>query len=209
MTNIAIFASGNGTNAENIMNRFMNSDVARVSLVLSDRSDAYVLERAARFGVPTAVFHAREFKEDIWPGSGTVSSAFPLRNQMPGTISGLLRHYGIGVIALAGFLLKVPPYLLEECPHRILNIHPALLPAYGGKGMYGMHVHEAVISAGEKESGITIHICDEQYDHGTILYQSRCGITPEDTPESLAAKIHSLEKAYPEVIEQFIRSLSV
>jgi len=204
MTNIAIFASGNGTNAENIMNRFRNSDVARVSLVLSDRPDAYVLERAARFEVPTAIFSAREFREDVWPGNGTVSSAFSPRNPMSGTISGLLRHYGIGVIALAGFLQKVPPYLLEEYPHRILNIHPALLPAYGGKGMYGMHVHEAVIAAGEKESGITIHLCDEQYDHGDILYQSRCSIIPEDTPESLAAKIHELERAYPEVLEKFI-----
>jgi len=204
MTNIAIFASGNGTNAENIMTRFRDSGPARVSLILSDRTDARVLERAARFGVPTATFSAWDLRENVWPGTGTVSSAFALPQQMPRTISGLLRHYGIGVIALAGFLLKVPPYLLEEYPGRILNIHPALLPAYGGKGMYGMHVHEAVIAAGEKESGITIHLCDEQYDHGAILYQARCGITPDDTPESLAAKIHELERTYPEVIEKFI-----
>lgn len=107
-------------------------------------------------------------------------------------------------VILAGFLLKVPDFLLNAYPERIINIHPALLPAYGGKGMYGDHVHKAVIAAGEKESGITIHLADNQYDHGRILYQAKCPVTPEDTPETLFAKVHELEKAYPEVIERYI-----
>lgn len=208
MMNIAVFASGSGTNAENMMTRFRSSDTARVALVLSDHTDAFVLTRAARFGVPAATFSAKEFRQDIWSGTGTVSGLFTSGEAIPKTLSGLLERFDIHIIVLAGFLLKVPPYLLDRYPRRVLNIHPALLPAYGGKGMHGMHVHEAVITAGEKESGITIHLCDEQYDHGTILHQSRCTITPEDTPESLAAKIHLLERVYPLIVEKYILDMN-
>ena len=135
-------------------------------------------------------------------------------------LTDVLHELGTDFIILAGFLLKVPEYLIEdgfllkvpeyliaEWPERILNIHPALLPSYGGKGMYGDHVHQAVIAAGAKESGITIHIVDNQYDHGKTIYQARCTVTPEDTPETLFAKVHELERAYPEVIEGYISQL--
>lgn len=168
------------------MSRFADSKIARVALLLSNKEEAYALKRAEKFSVPTAIIGTPAFSTD--------------RN----AISDLLDRYRIDLIVLAGFLLKIPPYMLEKYPRRILNIHPALLPKYGGKGMYGSHVHEAVIAAGEKESGITIHLCDEILDHGEHLYQAKCTVEPGETPESLAAKIHQLEKAYPEVIERYI-----
>lgn len=194
MIKIAVFASGSGTNAENLIRHFQNSDIARVVLVLSDKSDAYVLQRAAYLNVPSVTFSYKNLKNNEL-----------LVNQQEYSFTSLLDGYGVGLILLAGFLLKIPEYLLEQYPDRIINIHPALLPKYGGKGMYGGHVHQAVIAAGEKESGITIHLIDGQYDRGTTLFQVKCDVLPSDTPETLAGKIHELEKNYPGVVENYIR----
>lgn len=194
--NIVIFASGSGSNAENIINWSKEHNTYRTAAVLSNRKDAFVLTRAERLEVPHWTFTGAEFRDNsiLYKGERT-------------SLTAALKDLGTDYIILAGFLLKVPEYLLAEWPERILNIHPALLPSYGGKGMYGDHVHKAVIAAGEKESGITIHLADNQYDHGRILYQARCTVTPEDTPETLFAKVHELERAYPRVIEEFVRGL--
>ncbi len=190
MTNIAIFASGSGTNAEAIMNHFSDSSCGRVALLLSNRADAYALKRAERFGVPAAVFSRDEFRDP------------------QGRVASLLREHRIDFIVLAGFLWLVPPYLTTAYAGRIVNIHPALLPKFGGKGMYGEHVHEAVIAAGEKESGITIHLVNEHYDSGDTLFQATVPVSPEDTPDTLAAKIHMLEhRHFPQVIEHTIQNL--
>ncbi len=190
MTNIAIFASGSGTNAEAIMNHFSDSSCGRVALLLSNREDAYALRRAERFGVPTAVFSRDEFQDPN------------------GKVASLLGEYHIDFIVLAGFLWLVPRYLTETYAGRIVNIHPALLPKFGGKGMYGAHVHEAVVAAGEKESGITIHWVNERYDSGDILFQATVPVDADDTPDTLAAKIHVLEhRHFPAVIERTIRNL--
>ncbi|MBR5610118.1 MAG: phosphoribosylglycinamide formyltransferase [Bacteroidales bacterium] len=187
MFNIAVFASGSGSNAENLVSHFKDSTVGRISLILSNKKEACVLKRAERLGVPYDTFTYKEFQDSDH-------------------IISLLDKYRIDFIILAGFLLKVPDYLLAKYPGKILNIHPALLPKYGGKGMYGRYVHEAVIAAKEKKSGITIHTIDSQYDCGKTIYQSICTITEDDTPESLEAKIHELEKAYPQVAEDYIES---
>lgn len=193
--NIAIFASGSGSNAENIINFSNTFNTYRIKAVFCNNETAYVLERAKRLNVPAYLFTAQEFRNGTITINGTWCR-----------LAGLLGELKIDYIVLAGFLLKVPDSLVSLYHGRILNIHPALLPAYGGKGMYGEHVHKAVLAAGEKKSGITIHIVDNHYDHGAIIYQDICEISPEDTPESLAAKIHELEKAYPQVIEDYIRS---
>ena len=194
--NIVIFDSGSCSNAENIINWSKEHNTYRTAAVLSNRKDAFVLTRAERLEVPHWTFTGAEFRDNsiLYKGERT-------------SLTAALKDLGTDYIILAGFLLKVPEYLLAEWPERILNIHPALLPSYGGKGMYGDHVHKAVIAAGEKESGITIHLADNQYDHGRILYQARCTVTPEDTPETLFAKVHELERAYPRVIEEFVRGL--
>lgn len=190
MTNIAIFASGSGTNAEAIMEHFAASTTARVALLLSNRADAFALKRAERFDVPTAVFSREEFRDPQGP------------------VARLLTEHQIGFIVLAGFLWLVPNYLTANYAGRIVNIHPALLPKFGGKGMYGHHVHEAVLAAGETQSGITIHLVNERYDSGDILFQATVPVSPEDTPDSLAAKIHTLEhRHFPTVIEQTIQQL--
>ncbi len=192
MKHIAIFASGSGTNAENLIQHFKDSSLARVNLVLSNKEDAYVLERARRNNIETFTFKYSEF-------CGSCPN--------PNLFLDLLKEYKIDYIVLAGFLLKVPHFLLEAFPNKIINIHPALLPLYGGKGMHGMNVHNAVIAAKEKESGITIHVIDEFYDKGETLAQFTCALTQEDTPESLAAKIHILEQDhFPEVVESYIKS---
>ena len=184
--NIAIFASGSGSNAENIIRYFQKSDSVEVSLVLSNKSDAYVLERAYRLKVPCNVFP----KEDWTAGD---------------EILAILQEYRIDFIVLAGFLLKVPDAILHDYPNKIVNIHPALLPKFGGKGMYGARVHEAVIAAGEKESGITIHYINEQYDEGNTIFQATCPVMPDDTPDALAARVHQLEyEHFPRVIEETI-----
>jgi phosphoribosylglycinamide formyltransferase-1 len=183
---IAIFASGSGTNAERIMFHFKDHESATVSLVLSNKKDAKVLERAAKFGVPTRIFSRQEFYEtDL--------------------VLNHLLDMEINFIVLAGFLWLVPENLLKAFPDRIINIHPALLPKFGGKGMYGSRVHEAVLEAGEKESGITIHYVNPKYDEGQIIFQAKCKVEPGDNAESLASKVHELEyKYFPKVIENLI-----
>ena len=172
--NIAIFASGSGTNAENIIRYFQENDLIRVALVLSNRSDAYVLERAHRLQVPSEVF----LKEDWVSGE---------------QILALLHEYHIDFIVLAGFLVRVPERLLHAYPDKIINIHPALLPKFGGKGMYGDRVHEAVVAAGETESGITIHYINEHYDEGDTIFQAKCPVLPDDSAIDVAQKVHSKE----------------
>ncbi len=187
MKRIAIFASGNGTNAEAIAGYFRNCNYIRVEMILSNRADAFVLERAKNLEIESGVFSKEDLKD-------------------PGKLAQNLINKKIDLIVLAGFLWLIPPSLLKAFSQKIINIHPALLPKYGGKNMYGMRIHEAAIEAGEKESGITIHFVDEIYDHGKVIFQAKCPVEPNDTPESLAAKIHELEyKHYPEVIEQLLR----
>lgn len=184
MKNITILASGSGTNAQNIIQYFQDHPTIRIDSVWSNRADAYVLERAAKFGIENGSFNREEFYH---------SEEFLNR----------LQSRNIDLVVLAGFLWLVPTNLIQVFP--IVNIHPALLPAYGGKGMYGMKVHEAVIANHEKESGITIHMVDEVYDHGAVLRQAKCPVLPDDTPEALAKRIHQLEyKYFPEVIENFL-----
>lgn len=186
MDRIAIFASGSGTNAEQIISYFNGHASVEVGLVLSNKSDAYVLERAKNHGIPSFVFNRHEFYETT-------------------VIPDLLREKGITFVVLAGFLWMVPDSLLAMYPGKILNIHPALLPLHGGKGMYGMKVHEAVIASGADESGITIHLVDDRYDAGSIVFQAKCPVLPGDTPETLAMRIHQLEYRYfPEMIEKVI-----
>ncbi len=184
-TRIAIFASGKGSNAEKIIQTFENHKFITVSLIVSNRPDAGVLQIASRNGIKTLIIN----KHDFTHGDEYVQS---------------LVNEGITHIVLAGFLWKVPEKLLQAFPKRIINIHPALLPKYGGKGMYGAHVHQAVIDAKEKESGISIHLVDEEYDHGKTLFQATTEVLPNETADSLAEKIHMLEhKHYPEVIRKW------
>jgi phosphoribosylglycinamide formyltransferase-1 len=189
MRNIAIFASGSGTNAENIIRYFSNRKSAKVSLVLSNRREAYVLKRAASLNVRSVLFDRKDLYEKE-------------------KVSRYLSMYKIDFIVLAGFLWLIPENILNIYEKRIINIHPALLPKHGGKGMYGERVHEEVIAKHEKESGITIHYVNNHYDEGDIIFQARCAVTPEDTPDTLAAKVHALEyKHFPVVIEELIAKL--
>ncbi|TSA26957.1 MAG: phosphoribosylglycinamide formyltransferase [Bacteroidetes bacterium] len=184
MQRIAIFASGSGTNAQRIMEYFRDHPKIAVHLVLSNKAEAPVLERARKFHIPTVVFTRDEF----------YNSRF---------ILDILSVQGIDLLVLAGFLWLIPDYLIHAFPRRIINIHPALLPKYGGKGMYGMRVHEAVIQSGDRESGISIHYVNEQYDEGELIFQAQCPIELGETPETLASKVHELEyRHYPEVIEK-------
>lgn len=186
MKNLAIFASGSGSNAENIILYFEKRTGICVKKIYCNVPDAYVLQRARKYNIPASVFTKEEFRD-------------------PEKLLRQLKEEGIDFIILAGFLWLIPPCITSAYPNRIINIHPALLPAYGGKGMYGHHVHEAVIAAGEKESGITIHYVNEHYDEGTPIFQTRCRVEPQDTPDTLAAKIHGLEYRYfPEIIEQTV-----
>ena len=191
MIQIAVFASGAGSNAQKIIEHFNDagSAVAKVSLVVCNKPGAGVLQVAANAGVATLLIE----REPFLRGDGYVPQ---------------LQAAGIHFIVLAGFLWKIPLSLIDAYPRRIVNIHPALLPKWGGKGMYGAFVHQAVIGGAEPESGITIHFVDEHYDHGDTIFQARCPVTPGDTPESLAQKIHVLEhRYYPEVIERVVREL--
>lgn len=186
MKRIAIFASGSGTNAQNIIEYFKDNAEIEVSLVLSNRNDALVLERAKRFHVPTFTFNRFTFYETI-------------------DVLGELEEHKIDFIVLAGFLWLVPKYLIGKYAGQIINIHPALLPKYGGKGMYGMKVHKSVIESGDDESGITIHYVNEKYDDGAIIFQAKCNIDVGDTPEMLAQKIHKLEyDNFPVVIKKLL-----
>ncbi len=189
MKNIAIFASGSGTNAENIITYFSTRNTAKVAIVLSNKRDSYVLERAAKHNVRSVFFDRKEF-------------------YVTGKVLRYLLLYKIDFIVLAGFLWLVPENILEQYNERIINIHPALLPGYGGKGMYGEYVHRAVIENREKESGISVHFVNKSYDEGDIIFQVRCKIEPSDTPETLAQKIHALEyEHYPKVIEDIVIKL--
>jgi phosphoribosylglycinamide formyltransferase 1 len=189
MKKIAIFASGNGTNAQRIIDYFHGSHQISVGLILCNNPNAYVLERARIAKVPAVCFNRKEFYESNF-------------------ILDILTVQGITLIVLAGFLWLIPEYLLDAYRGNIINIHPALLPKYGGKGMYGMRVHEAVIQSGDRESGITIHQVNKNYDEGQIIFRAKCNVEPMDTPESLAEKIHQLEyRHFPVVIESVIRLL--
>lgn len=189
MKNIAIFASGSGTNAQAIIDYFETTKTARVGIVLSNRRGAFVLERAAKHNIPTLCFN-REM----------------LYNETQ-TILDTLRSYDVDLIILAGFMMLVPVDIIRAYENRILNIHPALLPKYGGRGMYGDFVHEAVVAAGERESGITIHYVNDHYDKGDVIFQARCAVESTDTAQDVAAKVHRLEHAhFPRVIEQIILS---
>ncbi|HEX2395506.1 MAG TPA: phosphoribosylglycinamide formyltransferase [Bacteroidales bacterium] len=190
MQQLAIFASGSGTNAENIIVNFQNEPLIRISCICTNRADAYVIERAKRFDIPHLVFDRDDFYHRT-------------------TVTDYLQDKGTDWIILAGFLWLVPHSLIDRYPGRIINIHPALLPKYGGKGMYGHHVHQAVIDAGETHSGITIHYIDHEYDRGNIIFQAKCPVKPGDTAESLAARIHDLEyEHFPRVIkEEVLRSI--
>jgi phosphoribosylglycinamide formyltransferase-1 len=189
MKNIAIFASGSGTNAENIITYFSTRNTAKVALVMSNRRDSFVLERAAKHNIRSVFFDRKEF-------------------YITGKVLRYLLLYKIDFIVLAGFLWLVPENILEQYNDRIVNIHPALLPGYGGKGMYGENVHKAVIKNREKVSGISIHYVNESYDKGDIIIQVRCKVSASDTPDSLAIKIHNLEyQYYPKIIEDIVVKL--
>ena len=186
--NIAIFVSGNGTNCENIIRHFASCETSKVALVLSNRADAYAITRAESLGVPVEVLPKADFSDET-------------------RLMDALNSYQIDFIVLAGFLLMVPGFLLRHYPQRIINIHPSLLPKYGGRGMYGRHVHEAVFANHENETGITIHHVGEVCDGGEILFQAKTQLSQDDTPDDIAAKVHSLEmRYYPEVIERAIES---
>ena len=188
MKNIVILASGTGTNAQNIINYFRHSAQIKVSLILSNNPKAGVLKIAQQENIPHYIIEKGKF----------FSSGFYID---------LFHQYQINLIVLAGFLWKVPPRLVHAFPDKIINIHPALLPLYGGKGMYGQYVHEAVMKAREMQSGITIHYVNENYDEGNIIFQQSCDITEEDTPLSLAQKVHELEyEWYPKVIEELLNA---
>jgi phosphoribosylglycinamide formyltransferase-1 len=186
MKKLAIFASGAGSNAQKIIDRFRNHAIIKVSLIACNRPDAGVIGIAERKGVPVLMIERDRFtKGDAYIGE--------------------LEQAGIDVIVLAGFLWKIPARLVESFRGRILNIHPALLPAHGGKGMYGKHVHEAVIASGDVKSGITIHLVDELYDHGAPVFMAEIPVMPGETPDTLAVRIHELEHRYfPSVIEKFV-----
>lgn len=186
MKHIAIFASGSGTNAENIVRYFTKSETVNVEVVLSNNREAGVHARVNGLGIPSIVFS----KEDFAAGTPVVAK---------------LAEYGVDLVVLAGFMSMISAPLLKAYPDRIVNIHPALLPAYGGKGMYGMHVHEAVVAAGERETGITVHLVNERYDEGQIVFQAKCPVSPKDTAEEVARKVHALEyRHYPHVIEELL-----
>lgn len=183
---LAIFASGSGTNAERIIAYFKNHSRIEVVLLLSNKSDAQALVRAANAGIPARVFNREQFRET-------------------GEVLQWLHEKNVTHLVLAGFLWHVPTALIHDFPERIINIHPALLPKHGGKGMYGSLVHEAVKAANDTETGITIHLVNEKYDEGKVVLQVRCGVLPTDTAQDIAAKVHQLEyEHYPRAIEAWV-----
>ena len=189
MINIAIFVSGSGTNCENIIRHFQGSESISTALVVSNRADAYALERAKRLGVPAAIVPKAQLNE-------------------PDIILPLLQEFRIDFIVLAGFLPLIPDFLIDAFPRRIVNIHPALLPKHGGKGMWGHHVHEAVKADGDTETGITIHYVSPVCDGGEIIAQFSTPVSPDDTPETIADKVHVLEMAhYPHVLQEIFEQL--
>ena len=189
MIQIAVFASGAGSNAQQIIQHFKSNSSAKIALVVCNKPGAGVIDIATKENIPVLLIE----KEKFLQGNAYTDE---------------LKDMGIGFIVLAGFLWKIPSKLVAAFTHKIVNIHPALLPKYGGKGMYGKFVHQAVIAAGEKESGITIHFVDELYDHGNIIFQAVCSIDKDDTAASLAQKIQLLEHAhYPAVIAQTVQTV--
>lgn len=188
MKHIAIFASGGGSNAQKIIDHFAESDEIKIVTLLSNKADAFALERAEKHNIPTRVFDRPTFRETD-------------------EIVDYLKSLKVDLIVLAGFLWLVPKNLVNAFPNKIINIHPALLPKYGGKGMHGMHVHTAVAEAKEKESGITIHYVNERYDEGNVIFQAKCKLTQNDHPNEIAAKVLKLEhEHFPKVIEQLLRN---
>ena len=189
MINLAIFVSGGGTNCENLIKYFAGSERVNCALVVSNKADTYALVRAERLGVPTAVAPKAQLHDEQY-------------------MMNLLRQYNIDFIVLAGFLPLVPDYLIAAFPRRIVNLHPALLPKFGGKGMWGHHVHEAVKAAGEKETGMTVHYVSPVCDGGEIIAQYRCALSPEDSVDDIAEKEHQLEMQYfPLVVDKVLNEL--
>lgn len=188
MKKIAIFASGSGSNAENIVNYFVDNQSISIDLFLCNNPAAGIIERGRRLGIPTLLFDKKTFTKT-------------------NKIVELLQNQQIDYIILAGFLWLIPENLIRTFPNKIINIHPALLPKYGGKGMWGHYVHEAVVANKETESGITIHLVNEHYDEGKIIFQASCQLDQTDTPESVAKKVQALEYQYfPEVIMSYIET---
>lgn len=186
---IAIFASGSGSNAENIANFFKDSSEVKIVHIFTNKADAYVIERAKKLGIPCSIFNREDFYETK-------------------KITNKLSELKCDLIVLAGFLWLVPPALIQAYPNKIINIHPALLPKYGGKGMFGDNVHKAVVENKESLSGITIHYVNEHYDEGGVIFQATCDIEPNDTYEDVANKVHSLEyKHFPKVINDIVELL--
>jgi len=187
MKKLAIFASGSGTNAENIARYFQGSELTEVTLILSNNPEAGVIARARKLGIPVVLFDRKTFYNTD-------------------KVLDILRNSKIDLVVLAGFMMLIPENMIRAFEGKIINIHPALLPKFGGKGMYGGFVHEAVVAAGEKESGITIHYVNEHYDEGQIIFQAACPVEPGDTPDNVAAKVHALEyEHYPKVIEKLLQ----
>lgn len=185
MKKIAILASGNGSNAEEIIKHFNGSDLAQIICIASNKKDAYVLERAKNHNIPSFSFTKSEME------AGILEKTF--------------EEMEVDFVVLAGFLLKIPDGLIHNFPDRMINIHPALLPKHGGKGMYGMRVHEAVKENGDKETGITIHFVNEKYDDGRVIFQKAVAVEESDSPEDIANKVHALEyKYFPKVIESLL-----
>ncbi len=185
---IALFCSGSGSNAEKVMDYFADHPQAEVVLLLANRADAYALVRAGARRVPTYVFGRADLYEN-------------------GAVRQRLRAAGVTFVVLAGFLWRVPADLIADFPDRMLNIHPALLPAHGGKGCYGLHVHRAVKAAGDRQTGLTIHCVNEAYDQGSVVFQARCPVYPDDTPEDIAARVLALEHAhFAPVIADYLAS---
>lgn len=185
---IAIFASGSGSNTQSIIEYFQQKENIEIALIMCNKSNAFVVQRAQKLGVKCIVFNSETFKNNL------------------GFLD-ILSKYEVNWIVLAGFLLKIPEYIIEDFQGKIINIHPALLPKYGGKGMYGMNVHRAVIENNETESGISIHYVNKNYDEGKMIFQASCAINAGDSPEDLANKIRLLEhQHYPKVIEETIKN---
>lgn len=190
MKNIAIFASGNGSNAESLTKYFNNGNTANVKLIVCNNKNALVLQRAKNLNIEALIMPKEH-----------------LCSENPVELLEILESRKIDYIILAGYLLKIPLALVNKYTHKIINIHPALLPKYGGKGMYGMNIHKAVVEAKEKETGITIHLIDEIYDNGEVIFQTSCSVEPDDTPEIVAKKISLLEQTYfTKVVEEYILS---
>jgi phosphoribosylglycinamide formyltransferase 1 len=188
MQQIAILSSGSGSNAENIIRYFQNSDTIRVKLIICNNSKAGIIARAEQLNVPLFLLN----RNDFYQSDKLIS---------------LLEGMNINLIVLAGFLWLLPQNFIAAFKNKIINIHPALLPKYGGKGMYGEHVHNAVLKNKERETGITIHLVDEIYDHGKIIFQKSVSVVPEDTLQTLEEKVHNLEyEYYPKVIDQFLKN---